>query len=226
MRAECIHACLLAVTAIGAPGAPYKTDGCSKEKTSRICILITGQIHALVASNHDSPIPPSTGSGSALGTSTVLPTPTSLATLSGDRQDLSVDLVPVHLHAAIENRDNKYFGNIADTNTLGNSTITDILKSEFGQVTPEYSMKWAATEAMQGVFALDNANVTARFTKNNDQILRCHTLIWHRDLPDWVYKISSPEVLTRVIEALTSLESLTPLPSRPTLDSAAMHGTS
>ena len=95
---------------------------------------------------------------------------------------------------------NKYFGNIADPNILGDSAVKDVLKSDFGQITPEYSMKWAATEPNRDVFTFGEANQTAKFALETGKILRCHTLLWHRDLPEWVYKITSASELTRVIE--------------------------
>lgn len=40
----------------------------------------------------------------------------------------------------------RYFGAIADPNTLSNTNVQTLLKSEFGAITPENSLKWDATE--------------------------------------------------------------------------------
>jgi endo-1,4-beta-xylanase len=47
-----------------------------------------------------------------------------------------------------------------------------------GQVSPENSLKWDATENTQGVFTFSQADFLANFATTNDKMMRCHTLIW------------------------------------------------
>jgi len=93
-----------------------------------------------------------------------------------------------------------YFGNIASEGTLGQGQTKDILDADFGQVTPENAMKWDATEASQNVFTYDGADAVADYAAENGKILRCHTLVWHSQLPTWVQGITDKTELTSVIE--------------------------
>jgi len=92
-----------------------------------------------------------------------------------------------------------YFGNIADPGTLGTESA-DIIKANFGQLTCENSMKWDATEGTQGSFTFDSADQTVAFAEENGKVMRCHTLVWHSQLPTWVSSITDPDELTSVIQ--------------------------
>ena len=83
----------------------------------------------------------------------------------------------------------KYFGSaLGEGPFQTDSTYASLLgdTTEFGQVVPENGMKWDNTEATQGVFTYGNADVSANQAKKSGQVLRCHTLVWHSQLPSWV----------------------------------------
>lgn len=63
---------------------------------------------------------------------------------------LSILLAPTTvlglLDAKIKSKGKRYYGAIGDPNTLSNTNVQNILRTEFGQITPENSMKWDSTE--------------------------------------------------------------------------------
>lgn len=62
----------------------------------------------------------------------------------------------------------------------------EIIKTEFGSITPENAMKWESTEPTQGNFTFDDADAVVAFAEENGQKIRCHTLVWYSQLPAWV----------------------------------------
>lgn len=50
------------------------------------------------------------------------------------------------LDAKFKAKGRRYYGAIADPNTLSNTNVQNLLRTEFGAITPENSMKWDATE--------------------------------------------------------------------------------
>jgi endo-1,4-beta-xylanase len=61
-------------------------------------------------------------------------------------------------------------------------------------------MKWDAVESSQGSFTFSDADQTAEWAAENGKLLRCHTLLWHSQLPSWVSNIGDASTLTSVIQ--------------------------
>jgi endo-1,4-beta-xylanase len=92
-----------------------------------------------------------------------------------------------------------YFGNIAESDKISGPS-GPILTNNFGQVTPEWSMKWEATEPVRGQFNLDPADKVVTWAKSNGKSIRGHALLWHIALPQWVESITDKQDLTDAIE--------------------------
>lgn len=81
----------------------------------------------------------------------------------------------------------KYFGTAVDNPSLNNQAYMLIARDsdEFGSVTPANGQKWSNTEGSQGRFSYGSGDAIANVVKQSGQLLRCHTLVWHSQLPSW-----------------------------------------
>lgn len=82
----------------------------------------------------------------------------------------------------------KYFGTAVDErHTTDDASYIAIVNNvqEFGQVVPENGQKWQNTEPSQNSFSYTQGDIVPNVAKKNGQILRCHTLVWYSQLPNW-----------------------------------------
>jgi endo-1,4-beta-xylanase len=47
-------------------------------------------------------------------------------------------------------------------------------------------LKWDSTERSRNQFSFDAADKYVNLARQNGQMLRCHTLLWHNQVPGWV----------------------------------------
>lgn len=80
-----------------------------------------------------------------------------------------------------------YFGTATDSNNFNDAKYTSIVKDtrEFGLFVPENSMKWGAVQPGPGQFNFKNADQVAGLANSTRGLLRCHTLVWHSQLPSF-----------------------------------------
>ncbi|KAH7306039.1 family 10 glycosyl hydrolase [Stachybotrys elegans] len=81
-----------------------------------------------------------------------------------------------------------YFGTAVGEGQINDGTYMRYVDNtaEFGQLVPENGQKWDSTEPNRGQFSYGSADVVPRRAAANRQILRCHALVWHSQLPNWV----------------------------------------
>jgi endo-1,4-beta-xylanase len=59
-------------------------------------------------------------------------------------------------------------------------------RADFNSITPENAMKWESTEPQRNNFTFAGADAVADFADRYHKEMRCHTLVWHSQLPAWV----------------------------------------
>jgi endo-1,4-beta-xylanase len=66
------------------------------------------------------------------------------------------------------------------------TTYRERIATEFSVVTAENVMKWETLEPQPGVYNYGPADELVAFARQNRQLVRGHTLLWHNQLPGWL----------------------------------------
>ncbi|KAL0936990.1 glycosyl hydrolase family 10 [Colletotrichum truncatum] len=106
----------------------------------------------------------------------------------------------VSIDQLYKKRGGLYIGVSGDNGIMQQGKTEAIIKANFGQVTPEYSMKWEATEPTRGNFTWGNSDYLVKWAQANGKSIRGHTLLWHTALPTWVSDIKDRNVLSSVLQ--------------------------
>jgi endo-1,4-beta-xylanase len=87
----------------------------------------------------------------------------------------------------LANAKGKFVGSATDNGELSDAPYKAILTdtNEFGQITVGNTQKWQYTEPTQNTFDWTRGDVIASLAQSTGQSLRCHTLVWHSQLPSW-----------------------------------------
>ncbi len=63
-----------------------------------------------------------------------------------------------------------------------------LIALQFDSITPENAMKWGAVQPNRGEFHFDAADRFVEFGSRHDMFVIGHTLVWHSQTPEWLFK--------------------------------------
>lgn len=66
--------------------------------------------------------------------------------------------------------------------------IGRLVARQFNILTPENAMKWQSLNPSPGVYKFEEADRLVQFALANRMQVSGHTLVWHSQVPDWVFK--------------------------------------
>ncbi|KAK3381219.1 glycoside hydrolase family 10 protein [Podospora didyma] len=93
-----------------------------------------------------------------------------------------------------------YYGSCTDQGRLNAGKNAAILDANFGQVTPENSMKWESLQNQKGTYTWTQADFLVNWATTHNKTIRGHTFVWHSQLAGWVSQIKDKSTLTTVIQ--------------------------
>lgn len=92
-----------------------------------------------------------------------------------------------------------YIGSALSQGHMDDSDYDRVSAEEFNMVTAEWEMKWSHTEPEQGKYTYVLGDKVLDFAVKNNMSMRGHNLIWHEEVPDWVYPLDK-EALRKAIK--------------------------
>ncbi|MEX0778195.1 MAG: endo-1,4-beta-xylanase [Balneolales bacterium] len=73
----------------------------------------------------------------------------------------------------------------------------ELTKAQFNSITPENVMKWENIHPEPDEFNFDAADQFVEFGEENDMFMVAHTLVWHSQTPEWVFRDEEGDFLKR-----------------------------
>lgn len=81
---------------------------------------------------------------------------------------------------------NRYFGTATDVSSFNSPNLMALIGQQFSALTPENQMKWSEIERLPGRPIWTASDQLVDFARRHQQIIRGHTLVWHKQLPTWL----------------------------------------
>lgn len=78
------------------------------------------------------------------------------------------------------------------------TTHHELLKQHYNSLTAENHMKFGLIHPQPGQYDFAAADKIVNFAREHDKSVRGHTLVWHNQNPDWLFKDPSGSVVNRI----------------------------
>jgi endo-1,4-beta-xylanase len=72
-----------------------------------------------------------------------------------------------------------------------------LVAAQFNRVTPENELKWQSLEKQPGVLDFSEADACVAYAEQHGMEIHGHTLVWHHQVPKWVFQNDAGEPATR-----------------------------
>jgi len=122
------------------------------------------------------------------------------AILAAPAADVSERQAAISINTLFKAKGKLYIGSCTDQNRLSTGSSAAVIKANFGQVTPENSMKWASIHPSASSYSWATPDYLMNFATTNNISVRGHTLLWHNQLASYVNGISDKAALTSAIQ--------------------------
>mgnify|MGYP001951133218 CR=1 FL=1 len=81
---------------------------------------------------------------------------------------------------------------------IGSQTsILPFVNGQFNAITPENSMKWERINPTLNVYDFEAADALVEYSNRNSHFFTGHTLVWHSQVPDWVFTNEDGTAISR-----------------------------
>lgn len=80
-----------------------------------------------------------------------------------------------------------------------NRSEAALVKAQFNSITAENVMKWEHIHPRPGEYDFSQVDRFVNFGVSNDMFIIGHTLVWHAQIPDWVFQNANGKPVTREI---------------------------
>jgi endo-1,4-beta-xylanase len=74
-----------------------------------------------------------------------------------------------------------------------------IIETQFNSISPENALKWAYIQPRIDAYSFDLPDRYVAFGERNHMYIVGHCLVWHNQLPDWVFKDDQGKLVSREI---------------------------
>jgi endo-1,4-beta-xylanase len=97
-----------------------------------------------------------------------------------------------------------YGAAVQATHLQNESDLLEAVARECAAIVPEWEMKWGAMESRRGIVNFARCDAMIDIARSSGLWLRGHTVLWHRNLPNWVEPALAEQADWRIVDGRVS----------------------